>query len=493
MNAHSAKLECAAVPLEVAPLDYGIVGAYLALMIALGAWTARRIRVFKDYFLAGGALTTPLLICTLVSTYYELDVTFAVSETGFDSGLVAWFWQERPYYFAIILAALILPARVRRLPCMTLPDVLEHRYGPRARVAGAIACFVYSLPITAIAGLAAMCKVLGWPPAWGLGAAVGVCVLYTTMGGLWADAISDTVQFVLMCGAFAVAIPIAAAWVGGHDVAPHLPAAHMTATGGLSHWMLATWTVSALTVFVEPAFYQRMFAAKDTASIRRALIAGILLWAAYDWGATVLGMFARAAVEQGLLDAKLEGKAALLTVCMHTLPVGLKGLFLGGVLAAAMSSVDSYSLLASGNLVYDIYRPLRGGTLPERTMVRLTRAGVVLVTIVALLASLAFDKITDAWVFMAGALVAVVFVPVTGALFGNPRPAAGFASACAGIAGFGAYLALVYTLGVYDEEGESWVWRAGGLELWREFAVLFALPVSAAGYLIGNLAGKREP
>ena len=40
------------------------------------------------------------------------------------------------------------------------------------------------------------------------------------------------------------------------------------------------------------------------------------------------------------------------------LPTGLRGLMIGGIIAAAMSNVDSYSLLASGNIVYDIYRPL---------------------------------------------------------------------------------------------------------------------------------------
>lgn len=49
--------------------DYVVIAVYLLGMIALGAFLSTRIKVFKDYFLAGGALTTPLLICTLVSSY----------------------------------------------------------------------------------------------------------------------------------------------------------------------------------------------------------------------------------------------------------------------------------------------------------------------------------------------------------------------------------------------------------------------------------------
>ncbi|HYO25188.1 MAG TPA: hypothetical protein VEQ85_09570, partial [Lacipirellulaceae bacterium] len=69
-------------------LDYTVVVLYLTGMLVLGAVISRRVRGFKDYFLAGGALTTPLLICTLVSSYYGIDVTFGTSESGFYYGVV---------------------------------------------------------------------------------------------------------------------------------------------------------------------------------------------------------------------------------------------------------------------------------------------------------------------------------------------------------------------------------------------------------------------
>ncbi len=472
-------------------LDLAIVGVYLASMLWLGAWLSKRIHGFRDYFLADGALTTPLLICTLVSTYYELDVTFAVSEQGYYYGLVSWFWLSRPYYVAIILAALFIAPRLKRHSFYTLPDLLEHHYGKGTRVVGALACLVYSLPVTAVAGMTLLFQTIGWSPAAALITTVGVCVVYTSMGGLWADAISDTVQFLLMCGTLAIVIPFALRWVGGFSFTETLPAAHMTATGGLSPWLIVAWTVGALTVFVEPAFYQRVFAAKNIASVRNAMLVGVLLWAAYDWGVTLVGMIARAAVERGLFAAELEGKRALLELSLMILPVGLKGLFLGGLLAAAMSSVDSYCLLGSGNLVYDIARPLARKPIPDKILLRATRAGIFVVMALAVWVSLVFERITDAWVFLAGTLASVVFVPAMGALFGRPRRRSGLFSAGAGLAGLVLFHVAVATFGVQDPEAESWVWRVGGVELWREYAVLFALPASALGWLLGQLGRER--
>jgi SSS family solute:Na+ symporter len=480
------------VNLRLGTLDWVVVGGYMALMLGVGAWVGTKMRRFKDYFMAGGALTTPLLICALVSTYYELDVTIATSERGFYSGLVAWTWESRPYYLAIIMAALLLPGVIRKRGGMTLPDILEQSYGKGARVTGAMACFVYSLPITAMAGLSAMFQSLGWDPMPGVLASAGICALYTAGGGLLADSLTDTIQFVFMSVSIAIAVPLALSQVGGFSALSVLPPAHLTSGGGVSPWLILAFTASALTVFVEPVFYQRILAARSVRDIRIALLVGILLWASYDWAVTLIGMLARAAVVKGILPAGLEGSQALVSVCLLALPVGLKGLFVAGVLAAAMSSVDSYSLLAAGNLTYDIIRPLFAPRMADRTLVLLTRIGVFAVMGIGVVISLAFQRVSDAWVFMSSVLVAVVFVPVIGSFVMKPRRAAGLAASAGGLAALGAFYAALYAFGSLDPVEESMVLRIGGAQIWREYAVLFALPVSALSFLAGHLLGRKQ-
>jgi SSS family solute:Na+ symporter len=480
--------------------DYSIIAAYMAAMVALGWVLSSQIKAFKDYFLASGALTTPLLVCTLVSSYYGVDATFGTSESGFYHGVVAWFWYSVPYYFFIAFAALVVAPRLRRYgEAMTLSDVLEHHYGMRTRVVAAAACFVYSAPILAMGGMMTMMDLLGIPSTWGLIVAIGVCAAYTTMGGLWADCLSDTVQFVLMCVSLAVALPLAIDWVGGWSFIQHLPvdaatgeSLHLAHHGGLSGWMLLAWSITGLTFMVDPAFYQRVFAASDARSVQRALFVGILLWASYDWGVVMLGLIAKAAVAQGLVPAGLEGKQALVTVCMKMLPTGLRGLMIGGILAAAMSQIDSYALLASGNLVYDIYRPVLDPHASDRRLLRATRVGVFVVMTASALISLMFERMRDTWQFMASVMASVVFVPAMGALFSRPKQAAGFYGAVAGFCGVIAFYVVLFTVGEKDLIEETFVWRLGGFELWQDYAVLCALPISLVGFLLGNLFGRRS-
>ncbi|MBA3481360.1 MAG: sodium:solute symporter family protein [Pirellulales bacterium] len=496
-------LALAAVAPNQSPLnatDYTIVGLYLLGMLALGAIVSTRIHGFKDYFLAGGALTTPLLVCSLVSSYYGIDVTFGTSEAGFYNGVVAWFWYSLPYYFFIVMAALVIAPRLRRYgDAMTLSDVLEHHYGTKTRVVGAVASFIYSAPVLAMAGMMTLMSFVGIPTTWGVLATIAICAAYTIMGGLWADSISDTVQFVLMCVSLAIALPMAVEWVGGWAFVEHLPVSpgdgeslHMTHHGGLSIWMRIAWALTGLTLLTEPAFYQRVFAAQDAKSVQRALLIGIGLWAAFDWGATLMGLIGRSAVEQGLIPSDVLGKEALLTVCMEMLPTGLRGLMIGGILAAAMSQIDSYSLLASGNLVYDIYRPIFDPNASDRRLLTLTRVGVFAVMFASALFSLLFDRMRDTWQFMASVMASAVFVPVMGALFAKPRAAAGFWGAVAGLGGLTAFYALLFSQGTFDADAETHVWRIDGIELWQDYAVLCALPISLWGYALGNLFGEDE-
>jgi SSS family solute:Na+ symporter len=481
-------------------LDYAIVGGYLLGMLALGAVVASRIRGFKDYFLAGGQLTTPLLVCSLVSSYYGIDVTFGTSESGFYYGVVAWFWYSLPYYVFMVIAALVVAPRLRRYgDAMTLSDVLERHYGMPTRVVGAAASFVYSAPVLAMAGMMTVMSYIGIPTTWGVAAAIIICAAYTIMGGLWADSISDTVQFVLMCVSLAIAMPLAVEWVGGWEFVERLTAAgsasdssYMVHHGGLTIWMRISWALTGVTLLIEPAFYQRVFAARDSRSVQRALLIGIGLWASYDWGATLLGLVARAAVQQGLIPSDLLGREALLTVCMEMLPTGLRGLMIGGILAAAMSQIDSYSLLASGNLVYDIYRPLVDPRASDRRLLVLTRVGVFFVMFASALFSLLFDRMRDAWQFMASVMAATVLVPVMGALFFRPRRAAGFCGAVAGLGGLAAFYVWLFNWGAYDVGAETYVWRGGGVEIWQDYAVLCALPISLTGFGAGHLYGRRE-
>lgn len=473
-------------------LDSGILAAYLLGMLAIGVIALRRIRVFEDWFLAGRGLTTPILVATLVSTYYGLDVTFGASETSYHQGVSAFFAYSAPFYLAYAACALLVAPRLKRIPARTLPEAVAHFYGPSAGRATAFASFFYSAPILSVAGMGLIGNaVFGWDPVWCSMAGAAIALTYTLMGGLLADALTDTVQFAIMCVSAAVAAAFALRQVGGHEALAAVLPPEMLAPGGrLPVADVLVYGLVAMSPLVEPAFYQRIFAGIGVRAVRNALLIGLVIWAAYDWIVVYLGLVGQSFAATGRLDPGMDSSAVLLHVCGELLPAGLLGLFVAGLFASAMSTVDSYTLIAAGNLVYDGVQPLRRKPLSDRALLHWTRVAALLTLVISLLLGLRFERLRDAWIFMATVLLSTALVPMLAALFA-PALARRRAGTWAAWTGFLAAMALFATFeifGKYDAAEETRV--VFGLQ--REHGLLAALPASLLAFAAGYARDARR-
>lgn len=478
------------------PVDLAIVAAYVVGMIAVGWAVSARVRAFRDFFVAGRALTAPILICTLVSSYYGLDALFGDSGDAARDGAVVWFTYGRPYSLALLVAALVLARRLQEVDALSIADLLALHYGRPTQVTCAIASFLYALPILAIMGLAAMGQVLWGLPLW-VGAALGsgVALVYVLMGGFWADALTDTVQFLVMCVSLAAVVPFVVAGVGGFaGMRSALGDGALAPLGTVPALYSLAFALTAVSVLVEPLFYQRIFAARDAGAVRRAFLWGIVLWAAYDWATMAVGMAGGAMMASGALPPDTPRDQVLMRVVAMYLPLGLAGLFLGGCLATAMSTIDSYLLIAAGNLVYDIYRPVFAPCADDRTLIRYTRVAMVVSAVACLGIALYFERIKEAWNFMATVLTSTLLVPVLAALWlpGRRRPLEGTLSSGGGLLAVAAFFGAMHVWGAPYDELETLRLTVAGVEVLREYALFAALPVSLAGFAVGAWLERRR-
>ncbi|MCP3936603.1 MAG: hypothetical protein GY708_14650, partial [Actinomycetia bacterium] len=187
------------------------------------------------------------------------------------------------------------------------------------------------------------------------------------------------------------------------------------------------------------------------------------------------------AVHQGKLPADLHSNDALLSGVIYALPAGLVGIFLAGVLATAMSTMDSYCLVAGTNLAYDVYRPLREPDPTDAELIRHTKIGVVIAWTAGYALAFLFDRLMALWVFSATLLTSMVLVPIMVAIFrkGKRIPLAGTLSCLAGlVATIGFYLAIAW-LGAPNETYGTYIWSfdLGGesFQIWQEYALYFTL------------------
>tara|TARA_B100000378_G_scaffold123268_1_gene99466 strand:+ start:789 stop:2246 length:1458 start_codon:yes stop_codon:yes gene_type:complete len=481
---------------SIATIDYIIIAIYLMGMIGVGVWFAKRHTDFDDFFLAGRSLTTPLLITTLISTYYGIDVLFGDSQLGFTDGVVAWFGYARPTYAFFLIAAFFLAQRLKEEDFKSLPDILDKYYGKNTRYVGAITSFIYSLPALSLYGFGMLGDViLGWEPIMGMLVLGGIALVYTLTGGFWAVVLTDSIQFLFMCVVLALAVPFAMNFIGGFDkMIDILEPSYFDTMGDLSIWLIIIYASTGLAILVEPTFYQRIFAAKSYKNVRNALIIGIFIWGSYDWIITIIAMAAKTGVLQGILPTDVAPDAALLTVMVAALPAGALGLFMAGVLSTEMSTLDSYCLVAGGNVAYDIYRPAIKPDATDEELIKKTRYGILLSWILGLAMAVSFDQMLGLWVFMASILISSVMVPILLGLF-IPRfrkALAGFLSAGLGLASTVILNIYIMMTGTFDVLEETYIIQWFGIDFLQEFIMYITVPISLLGFFIGLILDKGD-
>jgi len=430
----------------------------------------------------------------LISTYYGIDVLFGDSQLGFTDGVVAWFGYARPTYAFFLVAAFLLAQRLREENFKSLPDILDKYYGKKTRYVGAVTSFIYSLPALSLYGFGMLGDViLGWKPIVGMLVLGGIALVYTLTGGFWAVVLTDSIQFVMMCVVLALAFPFAMNLIGGFDsMIDTLEPNYFDTMGDLSTWLIVIYASTGLSILVEPTFYQRIFAAKSYKSVRNALIIGIFIWGSYDWMITILAMSAKVGVLKGLLPGDVAPDAALLTIMVAALPAGALGLFIAGVLSTEMSTLDSYCLVAGGNVAYDIYKPALKPDATDTELIKMTRYGILLSWFLGFAMAVSFEQMLGLWVFLASILISSTLTPILLGIYipNFRRPLAGFFSAGLGLLSTIILNIYIMIYGTFDPVDETYFIQWFGVDFLQEFIMYITIPISLIGFFAGFALDK---
>jgi SSS family solute:Na+ symporter len=398
-------------------LDWGLVGLYVGALAAVW-WRQRgQLSTTADYLVAGRGLTLPALVMTLVSTWY--GGILGIGEYTWRFGVSNWLVFGVPYYAGALLFAWLFARRAREARLYTIPDLLEQRYGRAPALFGAVAVFVTAAPAAYVLILGTLFATMtGWPLVPCVLAGTLLSIFYIHGGGLRAVVRTDEFQFVLMFGGFIVLLAFLFAEHGGLGfLQARLPASHWTWNGGNSAQAVLVWYFIALGTLVDPAFWQRAFAARDPQVARRGVLISILFWLFFDLMTTTAGLYARA-----LLPHLDDPVLAFPLLARQALPPFALGLFFVGMLATVMSTIDSYGFVAAATLGRDVIWRLRGDP-DESRVTAYSRAGLWVAGAFAAALALSRQSVIGLWHDLGSLVTPGLLLPLGTALIG--RGAAG--------------------------------------------------------------------
>jgi len=396
-------------------VDYSLIVLYLVALLTLGF--IRRLgkgSSAAQMILGGRLLTLPAFVASLVSTWY--GGILGVGEYSYRFGLSNWLVFGLPYYIAAVLFAVFLARKARQSEVLTIPDRLAQAYGDRTAAAGSIIIFVMTVPAAYILMLGVLAEQLfGWPFWVGVMLGSLLSVVYVYLGGFNSVVRTDVFQFGLMFLGFAVLLIVLVSRYGGLGfLIDHVPETHLTWHGGRSGWYIAVWYVIALATLIEPAFYQRCYAAKSAAVARAGIFVSVACWTVFDFMTTSCGLYARA-----LLPELADPVASYPSLATQVLPAGLLGLFMLAILATVMSTVDSYAFLAASTFGNDILRRL--GLIGEDRVTTFTRIGLIATMALAIGLALFFRSVVEIWYVFGSIGTPALLIPVFTAFVGRRR------------------------------------------------------------------------
>jgi len=439
-------------------IDGVIIAGYAGGMIAIGWYYSRRQQSTDEYF-TGGRAMNPLLIgvslfATLLSTVSYLSSPGEMIRHGpvILTGALA-----IPIGYFVVGYWLI--PRFMQYRLTSAYELLETKLGLSTRLLGAAMFVALRLMWMAVLlnfAANAMLVMLGWDDRWGFAVTlvIGlVALVYSSLGGLRAVVITDLAQFALLFGGAVLVIVTVTIHMGGFEwfsmtwdadwqpqpVFSLDPYVRLTVVGVVI--MQSLWTIC--TAGADQTVIQRFMATEDASAARRSYLvnslAGALVLVVLALVGLSLMSYFRAFPQFMPPGETVAGYAdKLLPHFIATqLPIGISGLVVSGMFAAAMSSVDSGVNSISAVVLCDYVDRSRSQPMDRRTHVRAARAIAVMVGVIVIGGSTLIEYVPGNLLVVAkrvtGLLVTPMFTLFFMALFVRwATPAGANAGALAG-------------------------------------------------------------
>lgn len=394
-------------------LDWTIVALFIAALIIIGFYFSKKNSNIEDYFVAGRSMPGWLIAIAATGTSISAGTFVGSPELGFNTNLTYVTMLFGSILGGCVVAALFLP-RLYNAKTITIYGFIGDRFGAKSKTATSM-MFILGQLFTSgsrlfIAAIAISVIVFGSIQfqfmVWSILILGLVSTFYTMMGGIKGLLYIDTFQTLLMIFTGVVALVLLAFDLNGLSLSEvwhtltdgglvKAPAAAGVVPGMAEDGTLNGWASSNKVAIFDPSidfskpytllggllgvcifkiaqfttdqeFVQRQLACKDIRKAGSSLVAsqimslptvliflciGLLLYVKYVTDPTVDGALGRSFFS--------DARDVFPQYIKNHIPVGVRGLMIAGLLAAALSSFNSAINAMASSFVADLYLPFK--------------------------------------------------------------------------------------------------------------------------------------
>ncbi|MBN1918886.1 MAG: sodium/solute symporter [Verrucomicrobia bacterium] len=393
--------------------DWAVIVLYFVIIAAIGVWATRNNKTTEDYFLGGRRMPWTTAMLSLLATEASA-VTFIGAPGDSYGGNMTYLQMAIGSLAARIIVAAVFLTAFYKFRVTTVYEFLKHRFGEATRGTGS-AFFIVTRLLASGVRLCVMAKVLDvvvpqiqFPVC--LALVAGIAMAYTFFGGIRAVMWTDVLQFGIFMGGAWLAFGLLLSHIDG-GWSSMMEVARAEGKDRMFDFSFSFmnkdifWAAVAYGLFTSLAAFgtdqdmtQRMLTCRKPSLAKRGLILTGIIDFPIVLTFLLIGLALYALNAQNGFASGIEGDEVFPTFIVKFLPVGIKGLLLACVFAAAMSSLDSALSALSSSAVVDLYRAYIKKDAPDKHYLLVSRLFVVVFALcLVLVAWLCRDEKNVLW------------------------------------------------------------------------------------------------
>lgn len=375
--------------------DWAVLALYFVVVAALGGWVGRDQKDTDDYLLGGRAIPWWAALLSLVATEISAATFLGAPEQGYRRNLTYLQFAMGGIAARCFLANYFISVYYRA-GVTTVYEFLKTRFGSGTQqTTAALFLFGRILADGSRLFIAAITieVITGFPISWSIVILTVTTVCYTASGGIKAVIWTDVLQAFILVGA-GVVLFIALYLDCGlslSEIVQQLQASDKLKVLEFSgdpvtdqyHFLPAViggFFLTMATHGTDHDMVQRLLTCRDDAGSRRSTWMSGFVGISVTILFLMIGLLLFLQVENSQPGSPLSEKARelaergnnghyLLYYAKASLPQGVFGLVIAGILAAAMSSLSSAFNAMTATFISDFYRPMTHQRSPHRELI----------------------------------------------------------------------------------------------------------------------------
>lgn len=374
--------------------------AYLVFLAGIAVWKSREVKDQSDFAVAGRSLSPWMMVCTMLAVWIGTGSIVGNAEQTYDTGMAAMLLPIGTLAGMILLA--LIATRARNVEANTVPEIIERRFGPTARILAMISLVIAYMVIVSYqfnAGGAVLEVIVGdsdlLTAQQATLIAAAFIISYAALAGLMSLAWMDLVTGSIIMLTMVIAFPIYWFKAGGlegieagflaDDRASHLELWGVYSPTQLINYILPVF----LLVLGDANQYQRIFASRSGKGARTAVTMMIFIAFAIE-----LLIIACAWIASSMTPDPEHGRYILIYAARHYLSLPLGCLFMVTVVAIIISTADSFLHVPATSVVNDLYLPYINPKATQQRQVWVSRICVIVFGVIAYIVTMLFSEST---------------------------------------------------------------------------------------------------